>query len=97
VADARGDTFVMKDGEGVTFTAFVLGLASSAVIHLGLQPHPDTGKVERDLDAARQSLDLLVMLRHKTRGNLAPDEEQLFASVLADLQLRYVEAVKARP
>jgi len=97
VADARGETFVMKEGEGVTFTAFVLGLASSAFIHLGLQAHPETGKVERNLEAARQSLDLLVMLRHKTRGNLTPEEEQLFGSVVADLQLRYVEAVKARP
>lgn len=97
MADARGDTFVMQDGEGVTFTAFVLGMAGSAAIHLGMQPHPETGKVERNLEAAKQSLDLLVMLRHKTRGNLAQDEEQLFASVVADLQLRYVEAVKARP
>ena len=97
MAGARGDTFVMTDGEGVTFTAFMLGLASSAVIHLGLQPHPETGKVERNLDAAKQSLDLLVMLRHKTRGNLEQDEEQLFASVVADLQLRFVEAAKARP
>lgn len=97
MADARGDTFVMKDGEGVSFTAFVLGLASSAVIHLGLQAHPETGTVERDLDAAKQSLDLLVMLRHKTRGNLTQEEDQLFGSVVADLQLRYVEAVKARP
>lgn len=97
MADARGDTFVMREGEGVTFTAFVLGLASTVVIHLGLQPHPETGKVERRMDEARQTLDLLVMLRDKTRGNLAADEEQLFASLLADLQLRYVEAARTAP
>jgi hypothetical protein len=94
VADARGDTFVMREGEGVSFTTFVLGLASTTVIHLGLQPHPETGKVERQLEAARQTLDLLVMLREKTRGNLSPDEEQLFASLVADLQLRFVEAAR---
>ncbi|MEN9796720.1 MAG: hypothetical protein RL653_416 [Pseudomonadota bacterium] len=94
MADARGDTFVMREGEGVSFTTFVLGLASTTVIHLGLQPHPETGKVERQLEAARQTLDLLVMLREKTRGNLSPDEEQLFASLVADLQLRFVEAAR---
>ncbi len=94
MGDARGDTFVMREGEGVTFSAFVLGLASTTVIHLGLQPHPETGKVERQLEAARQTLDLLVMLREKTRGNLAPDEEQLFTSLVTDLQIRYVEAAR---
>lgn len=97
MADARGDTFVMKEGDSVTFTAFVLGLASSTVIHLGLQPNPETGKAERNLDAARQSLDLLVMLREKTRGNLTGEEEQLVTSLVTDLQFRYVEAARKGP
>ena len=74
----------------------MLGLASTAFIHLGVAPNPETGRSERDLPLARQSLDLLSLLREKTRGNLTPDEEQFFHKLLADLRLRYVEAEHAR-
>ena len=97
--EKRGETFVMK-GEGrqaapeapITFSTFLIGLASSALIHLGEAPNPETGRAERDLILARQSLDLLGMLHAKTRGNLTAEEQQLFDNLLADLRLRFVEA-----
>ena len=99
--ETRGETFVMR-GEPkpgapeapITFSTFLLGLASSALIHLGVAPNPETGKAERDLVLARQSLDLLGMLQEKTRGNLTAEEKQLFDNLLADLRLRFVEANK---
>ncbi|QRO00764.1 DUF1844 domain-containing protein [Archangium violaceum] len=99
--EKRGETFVMK-GEArstaseapITFSTFLIGLASSALIHLGEAPNPETGKAERDLVLARQSLDLLGMLHDKTRGNLTPEEKQLFDNLLADLRIRFVEANK---
>ena len=87
----RGETFVMSDAP-IAFNTFVLGLASTAFIHLGVAPNPDTGRSERNLPLARQSLDLLSLLKEKTRGNLTPDEEQFFSQLLTDLRLRYVEA-----
>ena len=96
--EKRGETFVMKGEPGpeapITFSTFLIGLASSALIHLGVTPNPETGKAERDLVLARQSLDLLGMLHEKTRGNLTPEETQLFNNLLADLRLRFVEANK---
>jgi len=99
--EKRGETFVMR-GESrsdpaappLTFDTFLLGLASSALIHLGVTPHPETGKPERDLTLARQSLDLLSMLREKTRGNLTAQEEKFFDTMLSDLRLRFVEVMK---
>ncbi|MBM7117841.1 DUF1844 domain-containing protein [Archangium primigenium] len=99
--EKRGETFVMR-GESVTgapeapitFSTFLIGLASSALIHLGEAPNPETGKSERDLVLARQSLDLLGLLQDKTRGNLTTEEKQLFDNLLADLRLRFVEANK---
>ncbi len=76
----------------IDFTAFLLGLASSALIHMGATPHPDTGQVQRDEALARQSLDLLALLQEKTRGNLSVDEERFFASLLTDLRLKFVGA-----
>lgn len=99
--ETRGETFVMR-GEPkpgapeapITFSTFLIGLASSALIHLGVAPNPETGKAERDLVLARQSLDLLGLLQEKTRGNLTSEEKQLFDNLLADLRLRFVEANK---
>lgn len=87
----RGETFVMSDAP-IAFDTFVLGLASTAFIHLGVAPNPETGRSERNLGLARQSLELLSLLKEKTRGNLTPDEEQFFSQLLTDLRLRYVEA-----
>ena len=91
--EKRGDTFVIHDpDEPLSFSAFLMGLASSALIHLGQAPHPETGRTETDLVLARQELNVLGMLHEKTRGNLTPEEKQLFDSLLADLRLRFVEA-----
>lgn len=90
---AAGDNFTMKE-EQLTFSAFVLGLASSALIHLGVQENPETGALSVDLPLARQSIDVLTLLREKTRGNLTAEEEQLFGSILSDLQLRFIAKSK---
>ena len=92
MAPTSGESFTMQHSdEQLTFSAFVLGLASSALIHLGVHQNPETGSIAIDLTLARQSIDVLAMLREKTRGNLSAEEEQLFSSVLSDLKLRFVE------
>ena len=100
MSEKRGETFVIA-GEGssggtkhrpIEFTPFLLGLASSALIHLGEAPNPETGRVEKNLEGARELVDLLTMLREKTRGNLTKEEEEIFNDLLADLRLRFVEA-----
>lgn len=95
--EKRGETFVMREPEEeapLTFTSFLAGFAASALIHLGVTPHPETGTVARDLAGARQTLDVLSMLREKTRGNLTVEEDRFFEHVLTDLRIRYVEAAR---
>jgi hypothetical protein len=95
VDERHGDTFVMKDPEQpIDFSTFLVGLASSALIHLGQTPHPETGGQAPDLVLAKQTLDLLAMLREKTRGNLSAEEERLFDGLLTDLRIRFVDAQK---
>lgn len=92
MGEKRGESFVMTDaGVPLSFSAFILGLASTALIHLGVTPNPETGQSTVDMVQARQAIDALDLLRAKTRGNLTEEEEQLFASVLTDLRMRYVE------
>ena len=80
--------------EPVTFSSFVLGLSTQALLHLGEIPNPLSEAVERDLDAAKQVIDFLGILREKTRNNLEQGEETLLDSVLYDLRMRYVELVR---
>ena len=93
MAGASGESFSISDDQ-LTFSAFILGLASSALIHLGAHPDPESGKVSVDLTLARQSIDVLSLLREKTRGNLTTEEDNLFGSILSDLQLRFIEKNK---
>src|SRR5262245_6947941 len=80
--------------EPVSFSTFVLGLSTQALLHLGEIPNPVSRAVERDLEAARQVIDILGILRAKTRNNLDPDEDTLLESVLYDLRIRYVELLR---
>ncbi|MGN1038216.1 MAG: DUF1844 domain-containing protein [Mailhella sp.] len=74
----------------VTFSTFVLSLASSALVHLGEVPDPETGKTARNEALARNSIDVLTMLRDKTRNGLTADEEKLMRDVLYELRMKFV-------
>ena len=74
----------------VTFSAFIMSLASSALVGLGEVPDPASGKISRDLILARHNIDLLDMLREKTKGGVNEDEASLLESLLCELRLKYV-------
>jgi hypothetical protein len=77
----------------LTFTTFVISLASSAAIHFGDVPNPETGvRAEPILEGASQMIDILALLDQKTRGNLTAEERQVLEQVLYELRLRYVQA-----
>jgi hypothetical protein len=86
------------EGEGhaeINFTTFVMGLTTQALMHLGEIADPQHPQAP-DLGAAKQMIDLLGILRDKTKGNLDSTEEQLLASMLYDLRMRYVEVSRHR-
>jgi uncharacterized protein DUF1844 len=77
----------------LSFTAFVLSLASTAAIHFGDLPDPISGaQAEPNLDGAAQMIEILTLLEQKTRGNLTSDERQVLEQVLYELRMRFVEA-----
>ena len=77
----------------LTFTTFVLSLASSAAIHFGDIPDPLTGgRSEENLEGAAQMIEILALLDQKTRGNLTAEERQILEQVLYELRLRFVQA-----
>lgn len=78
----------------VNFITFLLSLAGSAHVALGLVPNPQTNKTEKNLPLAKQTIDLLEVLKEKTKGNLTKDEEELFEHLLFELRMKYVEENK---
>jgi hypothetical protein len=80
------------------FATLVLSLGSSAAMYLGDEGKPTSSeKTQRNLPMAKHAIDLLTILEEKTKGNLSPEEEQILESLLFDLRLRYVEALKTAP
>lgn len=73
------------------FLGLVASLHSSGMIQLGKLASPLTGKAERDLDGARQTIDLLEMIQGKTRGNLTDDEVRFLEHALFELRMNFLE------
>lgn len=76
----------------VTFTSFVLSLNTTALYHLGELAHPETGERNIDLELVKHTIDTLILLHDKTKGNLDRDENELLSTILYDLKMRYVKA-----
>ena len=78
----------------LTFAAFLWSLSEQALAALGEIPDPMSGKVTHDLVLARQMIDIIIMLREKTRGNLDPEEQAMLKEILSGLQMKYVELAR---
>ena len=89
------DSESSEEVRSALFAHMVMQQSSMAMMLLGKQAHPETGKVVRDLEAAKLFIDLLEMLEFKTKGNLTPDESALLKQSLMSLRMAFVEAVDA--
>lgn len=78
-------------GGEINFAAFVVGLSTQALVHLGEIPDPQGEGGGVNLAAAQQLIDIVGMLQEKTRGNLDQQEQALMESVLFELRMKYVE------
>lgn len=78
-----------------SFQSLLVFLTDNAAALLNGYSDPRTGQVVYDIEAAREFIDMLDALREKTRGNLAPEEDQLLLDVSGRLKLAYLELSKA--
>jgi Domain of unknown function (DUF1844) len=74
-----------------SFSMLVMSVASSAAMALGLTPNPQSNEIETDKDMARFNIDLLMVLKDKTKNNLSKEETDLLDHLLKDLQLKFVQ------
>ena len=74
----------------IDFSTFIMSLTSSAFYHLGDIADPETGKTETNLPAVQQTIDMLIMLKEKTQGNLNEEEGKLLEQLIYELQMKFM-------
>ena len=82
------------DRDEALFINLIMIFKSAAMQQMGKVVNPLSGKVERNLEQARFSIDTIAMLKDKTKGNLTADLEKLMDSVLLELRMNFVEETK---
>ncbi len=82
---------MIDDKNSQLFYSLIYTFQMQAMMQMGKLKNPLTEKVERDLDAARMSIDMIEMLKEKTKSNVSEDENRFLTQVLSDLRLNYVE------
>jgi hypothetical protein len=93
--DLGDDEDVPGADDPASFVNFLSTLATNAAASLGAVPHPGTGQRSLDLETGKYWLDVLGMIKEKTKGNLHPQENRLLDALLADLRMQYVTVVRA--
>ena len=83
-----------KDKFNENFIQLAIGLQSTAWICMGKVMNPRTGKQEIDLDRARDSIDTMLMLKEKTKGNLSEVEKNILEGSLQDIEMNFIEVSK---
>ncbi len=83
-----------KEGNSVDFSGLVFGFSSAALHYLGESAIEGKSPSSANLILAQQNIDILLILRDKTKNNLTSDETTLLTQVIADLQSKFIEKSK---
>ncbi|MBI5344804.1 MAG: DUF1844 domain-containing protein [Deltaproteobacteria bacterium] len=98
-AEIRGGTEGLKAGEKgaeggslppLDFPSFILSLSTAVLMNLGVVENPITKQKEKEPAVAKQTIELISLLKEKTKGNLTEEEAKLLDDVLYELRLWYV-------
>ncbi|MCG3121116.1 MAG: hypothetical protein ALAOOOJD_04070 [bacterium] len=81
----------LEQKQQALFMQLVIMFQQAAWSHLGKVPNPMTNKIERDLEQARLSIDMIDMLKTRTQGNISSEENQMLEHVLRELRLNYID------
>jgi hypothetical protein len=92
--EAGQESAQAKEPLPMDFISFVMSLANTAVVQMGLAQTPEAGESVKDLAGAKQLIDIIGMLEEKTRGNLDEEEKKILNDTLFQLRMAFVEASK---
>lgn len=95
-AEERRRTLADKaENPGTPFSNFIEPLIAQAYMSLGLLRNPYQPQSKIDTNAARQMIEILTLLKDKTRNNLDPDEGDFLETHLGELKLAFVQRTKS--
>jgi len=77
------------------FSSIIFPIYTQALIKLGMLEDPRTNKLETNLEYAKRLIDILDLLRDRTKGNLESEEENLLEAILSQLKLNYLKKIEA--
>jgi hypothetical protein len=86
-----------KDVPDYQFMSLIYSLSQAIMSQLGKIANPVTGKLQKDLEQAKSTIDMLEMLKEKTKGNLIPTEEKMVLTTLQNAYLNYADEMKSAP
>ena len=90
--DSKGD---MREYVKIDFSTFLYSLGTAALMSMGVFPDPITKKIRKNLEEARQNIDVIELIEEKTKGNLSKEEDRILAAILNEVRGKYVEAAKS--
>ncbi len=76
----------------IDFMSFIMSLSTSALIYLGEIPDPVDNETKKIIPLAKQMIDLISLLKEKTKGNLTAEEEKYMENILFELRMLFVKA-----
>ncbi len=82
-----------KEDLNYQFVSLVFSLQQAAMAQLGKIANPATGKMEKNLIQAKATIDMLEMLKEKSKGNLTDTEQKIMLNTLDNLYLNYADEV----
>lgn len=94
-AHPAGADLPPREAPPMEFGTFILSLATAALFHLGDVHEKGKEPPTANLPLAKETIDIIEMLRDKTKGNLSKEETTFLDQILFDLRMRYVAKVKA--
>ncbi len=97
MADEQKDRQPESPQLAAQFSTLVLSIGSSAMMALGQAPNPQTQKVEVNFEMAQFNIDLLLILKEKTKNNLSKEESSFLDFIIHDLQMKFVQAQTKAP
>ncbi|MGB9599035.1 MAG: DUF1844 domain-containing protein [Myxococcota bacterium] len=90
----ESDLNTKNENTEIDFKAFVGSLYMSAIVSLGIIPDPITKEKRKNLNFTQETIEILKILKEKTKGNLTEDESKFLDECIYNLMLQYVETAK---
>ncbi len=72
------------------FMGLCTSLVTQAWMQLGKIKNPMTDKIEADINGASLTIDMIVMLKEKTKGNISDEEVKILDQSISELKMNYV-------